>query len=747
MGSEHTEGTLLAQDEISKRDKSLSVGKIDEAYIAKLAIDGWRRANEQRAEYLDTQETLEAAWRDLTSQEKKGPWDNSANFKSKLILKYGKATHARLWQLFSNPSGFYQTEARQEPFKDRELQVKRFMDFVIESYANGKQGCKAEFDAFLWDVVFKGSGYLKAYWKREVHEYEEVVPTLEVTEKIVFDGSPTGRPVSESKLIEKETVKVDIIETPQVRRAMWEDICMPMGFSDPQESPWVSHRVYFTDEDLKVKAEQGMFYKDAVEEALQSRPSSIYGQDDDTNDIKRSRVVIDGQNIDLDAFDQDQHVVLEWYGKAYVEPSVEEREIREDLSKLPREIVAWVHKQTGRVLGWTYLHRISPGGIRPIFKGDFVKFTDRQNGVGTAELIYEEQRYEEAVTNMRLDNGMLASMPMFAYRQSSGLKAQNLRVKPGQGIPVDDVNDMKVFQFPFLQGFGYQEAGMMESKAQGLLAVDEITVGISPDKVGALRTASGSNQLAQNSGIQLEIHFDRIARCINKLLQFLFRLSRERMPHALYYRVTGERGEPIFGRVNREDLKGEYDFKISVDILGQSQLEKQQQSVLLMQTLLNPAFMQTGVVMPENLYNLCKNFLKVHKMGRVDDFITKPQGYEDKITPSERLYRLSFGLHTNPPVESTVRLDEDHAAALAAYDAFEQSDLFGLMNQDGLAALTRLRQAHMSMQQAQQAGGNPNLSGMQVPRDGFQGVNSNGPGGNELAAMMPAMGEANGPVV
>jgi hypothetical protein len=220
------------------------------------------------------------------------------------------------------------------------------------------------------------------------------------------------------------------------------------------------------------------------------------------------------------------------------------------------------------------------------------------------------------------------------------------------------------------------------------------------------------------------------------------------MPHTLYYRVTGERGEPIFGKVNREDLKGEYDFKISVDLLGQSQLEKQQQSVLLMQTLMNPAFSQTGVVTPDNFYNLAKNFLKAHRLGRVDDYITKPQGFQDKITPSERLYRLSFGLFNNPPIESTVRLDENHEAAMQAYDAFEQSDLFGLMTQEAIAALQKLREAHSSMLEAQMAGGSANnVTGVQVPRGGFVGMGSQGGGAGELAALLPEGGGANGPVV
>jgi hypothetical protein len=736
----------LDQEEVSKRDQTLSIGKIDEEYIASTVIEGWQHANDQRQTYLSRHQVFENSWRDLTSEGNFGPWENSSNFKSKLILKYGKATHARLWQLFSNPSGFYNAEARQEPFKDREQKVKQFMDFVLTSYCNGKLGARAEFDKFLWDLVFKGSGYLKCHWKREVHEYEEVVPTLEVTEKIIFDKENfTGVPMTETKLVEREKAQVDVIETPQVRRLVWEDVVLPVGESDPQESAWVINRVFMSDEDLKQKAESGFFNHEAVEEAIKVKDTRFNSQEK-TDDIKQDRLRADGDDMMLNAFENGYHCVYEWYGKAYVDSEVDLLNDRVDLSKIPREIVAWVHKGTSKVLGWTYLHRISPGGLRPIFKGDFVGFPDRSNGVGVAELIYEEQRYQESVINMRIDNGTLASLPMFAYRQSSGLKPQSLRVKPGQGIPVDDVNDIKVFQFPFLQGFGYQEEMAMESKAEGLLAISDIQLGRAPDKVGALRNATGSNLLASEAGIQLEIHFDRLARCIDRTLQFLFRLCRERMPDELYYRVTGDRGEPIFGKVNREDLKGEYDFKISVDVLGQSQSEKQQQAVLMMQTLINPAFTQTGVVTPENMYNLCKNFLKVNKLGRVDDYLTKPQGYVERITPAERIYRLSFSMFANPAIEDTVTLDENHQQSLEDYAKFEQTDLFGLFNQEALAAYARLKQRHMQMLQAQQAGSNPNLSGMQIPREGFAAIGQQG-GGQMSQVVGNNPSEATGPLV
>jgi hypothetical protein len=501
-----------------------------------------------------------------------------------------------------------------------------------------------------------------------------------------------------------------------------------------------------SDDDLKMKVKSGEFNRDAVEEAIQVKETR-HMQHDETSNIKNNRYEVDGTDTFIDSFENGFHTVHEWYGKAFVKKSVDTNVDSIDIDETSKEIVAWVHQGTKRVLGWTYLHRVSPGGIRPIFKGDFISFPDRDNGVGVPELVYEEQRYQEAVVNMRMDNGTLASLPMFVYRQSSGLKPQSLRVKPGQGVPVDDVNDMRVFQFPFLQGFGYQEEQSLEGKAEGLLAISDIQLGRAPDKVGALRNATGSNLLAQEAGVQLEIHFDRIARCVNRVLQFLFRLCRERMPSEVYYRVTGDRGEPIFGKVNRDDLKGDYDFRISVDILGQSQLEKQQQAVLLMQTMISPALMQTGTVTPENLYNLAKNFLKVHKLGRVDDYLTKPQGYTERVTPTERLYRLSFGLYTNPPIEATVTLEEDHQKALDTYAQFQETDSFGLLTQDALVALEKLKQRHAQMLQAQQSGGSPNLAGMQVPRDGFQGMSQGAEGSNAIASMMPnVVGQARGPV-
>jgi hypothetical protein len=230
------------------------------------------------------------------------------------------------------------------------------------------------------------------------------------------------------------------------------------------------------------------------------------------------------------------------------------------------------------------------------------------------------------------------------------------------------------------------------------------------------------------------------------LLQALFRLTRERMPEELVYRITGEGGEPIFGRVNRNDLRGDYDFDINVDILGESRIEAQQKATLLMQTLINPAFTNTGVVTPSNLYHLAKNFLMKNRFKRLEKFITTPPEYAgEPVTPSERIFSIVVGAFMNPPVWETVTLNEGHEKAIAAYEAFKESDMYGLLTQPAqLNAFAKLIETHQRLLSAQQAGGNPNLAGMQTPRDGFAPIEA---GGQDLGAMGAPQGEANGPMV
>lgn len=732
--------------EAYKRDKSLSKSSIDEDYLAEKIEKLWSQGMSARSDFIDRKIEWDSLWRDTdTNQSRTGPFPNSANFKSKMTLSYGKAVHARLWQMFSNPNGFFSVRARQEVFREKETKIQQFMNWVLEKYANSKQGVRREFDRWLWDIVFNGSGYMKAYWKREEFQYMDVERILEETDEIVGVDQLTGESEYAREFVERDVEKTETVETPCLERIKFEDVILPYGQPDPQTSDWVECRAYMDSDDLKYYADNGMFFKDAVEESLEHRQSILH-VGDESNDVKQNERQLDGIE---DAYSDDwkKHVVIEFTGKVYVnEREVDEDENNDNIKKRKREIVAWLHLGSKRILGWTYLHRVSPGGVRPIFKTDYVVFPDRNDGVGIPELIADEVEHIEAIRNLRMDNGILASTPMGFYRaSSSGLKPQVHQVTPGQLIPVDDVNDVKFASFPFLSNFGYQEEGTLQQDIQKKVAMSELQLGTIPDKVGALRNATGSNLLASESNIQLQIHFDRIAHSASRILQFLFRLARERMPAELYFRVQGDRGQPIFGKVDREDLKGEFDFDISVDILSQSETERQQKATLALQTLLNPVMLQSGVIQPNNIYALVKDFLVANRYDRVNEKISEPPQYPgDMLTPTERVARIALGRIDDPLIEDTVRMDENHEKALKFYELFKNSDEYGMFTQDRqVAALENVIRKHQefltAIGQSRGGMGMPNPQGVQMPQ---------APGAPVEQALTPDFqGEANGPIV
>ena len=94
------------EQEAPLRDRTLPSSQIDEEYIAQLARETWIQSERERNDYIGRREAYEASWRNLVNPDFTGPWENSANFHVPVTLTYGKAVHARLWQLFSNQSGF-----------------------------------------------------------------------------------------------------------------------------------------------------------------------------------------------------------------------------------------------------------------------------------------------------------------------------------------------------------------------------------------------------------------------------------------------------------------------------------------------------------------------------------------------------------------------------------------------------------------------------------------------------------------
>lgn len=735
------------------RDETLKLSKIDTDYLERLIYDQIQAFDIAHQDYYDQRRDWLLALRDLRYQYKEGYFDDASDLHVPYTLIMTKALHARIFQTFSQEN-FFSVEANNIAFQEREEIVTQFMNWVLSKWVNRGKGKDDVIDAFIQDVVDEGTGVLKLWQDRWQHTFVDVdVEVEEVEQPQIFadEENLDVEPEISLKTKIKNVKKTIKHSAPAFATVNLGDFMMPPGYRDVQDAPYVAHRVMLRDEDLKLRAQQGRLDESLVEEALERRRAFVRHSEEmgrtDTRRRLRELEGVSGPESEMQTFrDSGMHSVIEWYGKAYVEKMVDDDTFK-DVDTLPEEIVIWYHEDLRKILGWTYLHRISPSGNRPFYKADFMPSKERAFGVGVAEMLWSLNNHIDAVHNIKLDNGILASMQWGVYRSGSTFKPDVFKIKPGDLIPVEDINDIRSMQVPYLGQFGDNEELALTGYGEKLLAINDINLGNLTGRgvAGALRNATGASFVDRQANIQLHPHLSRIARTLKRFLGDLFILSRSRMDEQLFFRVTGEDGRAIFGKATREELRGDFDFSIEVNLAASSEAERQQRATLMLQTVLNPTFMQTGIVQPTNLYAVIKEYLIRHQVRNIDAYITKPANYTGApLTPEQRIFKILMGQYDDPvPIEQTVRPEENHEIALATYDKFKDAPLFGVLKREQVAALGALMAAHQNFMMMLAAGpqGMPNSSGTQMPGQG--GLPALGPEEGTLGA--PA-GEVNGPV-
>lgn len=751
---------ITEKESEQRRDETLRLSKIDTFYLEKLIEDQLEGFKQSHQDFFDQRRDWMLALRDLRYQYREGYFDQASDLHVPYTLIMSKAMHARIFQIFSQQN-FFSVESNNVAFREREEMVTWFMNWVLAKWVNRGRGKSDAMDAWIRDILDEGSGVLKLGFDRWQHTFIDV--DLEIEEMPIPDifASPEDIEVEQGTQVKtriKNVKKTLNQAAPRMGVVSLDDFMMPAGCLNVQESPWVAHRVFLSDDDLKLRVQQGKFDEDVATEALDRRRSPADTKSEERGDIRQRMRELEGVARESDQsrniHDLGTHTIIEWYGKAYVEKEVD-NEVHTDVDKLPEEIVVWYHADIKKVIGWTYLHRISPSGKRPFYKADFMPSKERAFGIGIGELLWSLNNHIDAVHNLKLDNGVLASLQFGVYRSGSTFKPDTFRIRPGDMIPVEDVSDFKFVNIPYLGQFGENEELTLTGYGEKLLAINDINLGNLTGKgvAGALRNATGASFVDRQANIQLHPHLDRIARELKAFLSDLFILCRSRMDEQLYFRVTGEDGKKIFGDISREDLRGDFDFSIAVDLAASSEAERQQRVTLMLQTLLNPTLMQLGLVQPTNLYEVVKEYLVRHQVRNPDTFLSKPPQYVGpSLTPEQRIFKILMGQFDDPPIEQTVRPEENHALALATYDRFKETDLFGAFKRPQLAAFQALVQAHQKFE-AMLAGGMtgvPNMSGTQMPGTG--GLPGLGPTGvpaadaSEGGPLGSPLGEPNGPV-
>lgn len=651
------------------------VRKLEEKNIGHRISEMWHTGNMRRQDWLSRNEKLMEEYDEFLEPIVNTSHDWSSALHLPVAFTVAKTYHARMLAALLGIDPPFTVRARQAANEDRTRLVQDLMRYTLSQWMNNYKGIDEVVDAWLWSWVTSGVGLLKQRWERRYTRYDDVVELREVNEL----GVETVREV-------EQEVTEEVFNGPMVDFVMPEDLLIIGGNGDPDEADAVLQQCYYTASQLWTLADQKVFRADAVEEVIKSGENRLSAEP--VNSVKEERANSAGLSSADSEVDLQRYQIIE----AYIRVDV-------DGSGINRDVIVWIHKQTNQILRATYLKRAIKSGLRPFIKIDFHKRHGQDYGVGLIELIYTLTKELDSIHNMKIDFGLISTMPMGFYRATTGLKEEKLPFEPGALIPLE--NPMTDIVFPQMgnrSSFTQQEEQSLMSYIERVTSVSDISLGVIGGQ-GATRTATGTRALLGESNANLDVFLRRMNRGWKRLLTYTFHQLQEKLPDGFEFRIFGDDGFQYFQKVHSKlEICGMFDFEIEPNSANSNQSIRQEVANQIYQITGNPMDIQLGIITPQERFEAIKNLLLVNGVRDFSKYARKPQGQTQIYTPEQMANMALQG------IDLKFGPEQDLAGFIAYVEyLFSNDEILGQFDQQQVVILASKMQEAMAMQEALQA--------------------------------------------
>lgn len=680
--SEEIQVTVPLRDQIVTK----LVNKLEDLDIGQKVVQMWHTANMEKVEWLerqqvylkDLEEFIEPIYPQATD------WASTIHLPTTLTIV--KTFHARMYAAIMGMDPPFNVRARQAANSDRAPLIESLMRYAIRDWANNYEGIEDEIDAWIYDWVSKGPGYLKTRWHKDFAKFVDVEEEqIEDFEETIDPETGEVIEVPVTRVVEREVARViEKFSGPMFERVPVEDIVC-VGDPHPQRSDAVIQQSWYTASELWSLVDQKIFRKKAVEKVIRSGETMKTA--DSTGAMKQWEHEISASGSVDKEHDLDRYKVYEAYIKVDV-----------DGSGINSDIIVWVDHQSKEILRATYLQRVMRTGLIPFHYIEFHRRNGSKHPMGLCEMIYSLSKEIDAMHNIRIDIGILTSMPWGFYRPTaSSMKEEKLPVEPGAMIPLDNPST-DVF-FPNLgnrTSFGFQEEAALMNQVERLTSISDMSLGIMSGNQGAARTATGARALVGEANANLDIYLRRLNRGWKSALKYLFHMMQDRLPPGFMFRIEGDNGHQYWERVeSRETLAGMYDFEVEGNSANSNKQIQLEQANLLYQVTGNPIDLQLGIVSPRERYEAIKHMLKANGVKDFAKFVREPNQIPSLLSPLEIANRVLTGIDV--PLDPTQDLQ---GFITLVQEILKNDELLGQFTQYDAAALVGKMQEAMNLMAA-----------------------------------------------
>ena len=530
-----------------------------------------------------------------------GPWPNSSNLHIQMPFWLVDAYNTRLvtgiWGQTPLVIG--------QPVEDDDQEIARNAAGLVQWHFEPKRmNARAAWGRISKTRCIHGRGVGIIPWARDEYIYRIAGdPQYKIDDdgRIIYDqdGTPSELEDSRESILKRQTR----YDGPLLVPLEWDDILEPMegtnlqavSPSNPLGADWVGIRQWEPLSLIWKKRSSAYSYiedddelKDKTKDWIDHAPSqdrSGSGAGSASNQTRvRLQDFIEGRNRSESqrarsprARPNPEFEILTWM-MPWELPN-------EDGEKEEAECVFFFRVEPQALIGAFRLSDLQWRNRRPLLELDFHTVGTRRLSMGIMEIVEHLSAELDTIHNMRIDVGFATNIPFFFYRATSTTRPDQIHLKPGTGIPIDDIRAVHFPQLQSVTSFYHQEEQLLYSLVERVLGITDLFLGISPTQGAAARHATGFVGTQQESLARTQEVLTADATAFSHLCHMVYEAEVQFGPDERILRLQGREG-PLTQALTRDQLwfRGEYDFTLGANHGLYSNMLRQQQAQILMQT-------------------------------------------------------------------------------------------------------------------------------------------------------------------
>lgn len=568
------------------------LGDQEKLMLTKRIVEDIKADEASRKEFMDIRTEILELY-EGKKKPKSDPFEGCANIQTMLTAMVAELLHSKLFPVAYNEDLTYwvpveATDVTQadgvSKFMKWDVRSNKLVDFV---------------DDYTHTMILEGTTVSKTYWDSEFRWVQRrILRASSILKRVKAKFYTLIGREAEIELdagdydIKYEYKKFEFVRTELLPL---EDVgfpCWSVPGSDEDRLAHIWHRTRPYLRSLKTKARLGYYENvDKVAGAVESRMINE-GQLQAARTEAEGTQYIVNKEVKLEGYPLD---VVEWYGSVDIP------------GEGPMEMIVWIEAKTETFLGMMPLVKVSRLCKRPFVIGQFIRRAHRLYGKTVLDMIKELNKEADTIHDQRLDIGTMAIIPPGVYRSASGTEADQIKLKPGVMVPVDDVNDVKWLQVPNNVLVSFQEERMLMELVEKISSVGSYQSGQESDINRSRSTARGTLAIIAQSDQRFQVLGKRIQGPLARILLKRLELYQQNIPPGLENRVLGEDGKKIFPiGISVEDLAGNFDVVQGLDTTGGSKVVKREQDVQLFQLMMASPLVQQN---PSGMWELHSNVL------------------------------------------------------------------------------------------------------------------------------------------